>query len=193
MSTNGRAILTRAVHRREFPRLFPFWEGIIRRLRDYGAFVLTEHLMGVDGRTQGQKSNASRVLLVAITIWALAMIIPDLYRLIQPLGSFGFYANNDGLITDVQGPFPDKAASPAFQAGLRPGDRLDLAQMRCIPIHTLKCASALAALGGLRLVSAHRRAELVLAATPERPTRQVEIMAPASPVSRAAFAGLPLR
>jgi CheR methyltransferase, SAM binding domain len=28
------------------------------------------------------------------------------------------------------------ASSPAFQAGLRPGDRLDLAQMRCIPIST---------------------------------------------------------
>ena len=47
-----------------------------------------------------------RVLLVALTFWALAMIVPDLYRLYQPLGSFGFYANNDGIITDVQGPFP---------------------------------------------------------------------------------------
>ena len=114
--------------------------------------------------------SASRVLLVPFTIWALTMIIPDLYRLIQPLGSFGFYANNDGLVTDVQGPFPDEAASPAFQAGLRPGDRLDLEQMRCIPVHTLKCASALVALGSLRLVSDHRRAELVLAAT--RPARR---------------------
>jgi hypothetical protein len=31
--------------------------------------------MGVDGRMQGQKRNASRVLLVAFTIWTLAMII----------------------------------------------------------------------------------------------------------------------
>src|ERR1700730_1602895 len=106
MSTNGRAILTRAVHRREFPRLFPFWEGIIRRLRDYGAFVLTEHLMGVDGRMQGQKSNASRILLVAFTIWALAMIIPDLYRLVQPLGSFGFYAHHNGFFIYPHGSLP---------------------------------------------------------------------------------------
>src|SRR3984893_17413834 len=190
MSTNGRAILTRAVHRREFPRLFPFWEGIIRRLRDYGAFVLTEHLMGVDGRMQGQKSNASRILLVAFTIWALAMIIPDLYRLVQPLGSFGFYVNNDGFVTDVQGPFPDETASPAFQAGLQLGDRLDLAQMKCIPVHTLKCASALAALGGLRLVSDHRRAELVLAATSERPARQVDIVDKERPFSWWALAVL---
>jgi hypothetical protein len=39
---------------------------------------------------------------VAFTLWALAMIIPDFYRVYQPLGSFGFYANNDGIIIDVQ-------------------------------------------------------------------------------------------
>jgi hypothetical protein len=132
---------------------------------------------------QGRTNYASRILLVALTIWGLAMVIPDLYRLVQPLGSFGFYANNDGLITDVEGPFPDNTASPAFEAGLRPGDRLDLSQMRCIPVHTSKCANALAALGGLRLVSAQRRAEFVLAATPERPARQVEIIAKQRPVS----------
>ena len=132
---------------------------------------------------QAQRRSASRILLAAFTIWALAMIIPDLYRPVQPLGSFGFYADNDGLISDVRGPFSEEAASPAFQAGLRPGDRLDLAQMRCIPVHTLKCASALAALGGLRLVSAHRRAELALAATSERPARQVEILAKQRPFS----------
>jgi hypothetical protein len=77
-----------------------------------------------------------RVLLVALTFWALAMVVPDFYRLYRPLGSFGFYANNDGIITDVQGPFPEQTASPAFRAGLRAGDRLDLEQMRCIPIHT---------------------------------------------------------
>jgi hypothetical protein len=90
---------------------------------------------------QSQKRGVSRVLLVVFTIWALAMIVPDLYRLVHPLGSFGFYANNDGLVTHVKGPFQDETASPAFQAGLRAGDRLDLAQMRCIPLQTLKCAS----------------------------------------------------
>ena len=80
---------------------------------------------------------------MALTLWALAMIIPDFYRLYQPLGSFGFYANNDGIITDVQGPFHKQTDSPAFQAGLRAGDRLDLEQMRCIPISTLRCASAI--------------------------------------------------
>src|SRR5215475_2075537 len=122
-----------------------------------------------------------RALLVALALWALAMIIPDLYRVYQPLGSFGFYANNDGIVTDVQGPFLAQTDSPAFQAGLRSGDRLDLEQMRCIPISTLRCASAMAALGGFRLVTYQRRAELVIAATPDRPARKVDIVAKQRP------------
>src|SRR5262245_38654982 len=55
-----------------------------------------------------------RALLVALALWALAMIIPDFYRVYKPLGSFGFYANNDGIITDVQGPFLTQKDSPAF-------------------------------------------------------------------------------
>jgi hypothetical protein len=105
------------------------------------------------------------------------MVVPDFYRLYQPLGSFGFYANNDGIITDVQGPFSEQTASPAFRAGLRAGDRLDLEQMRCIPIRTLRCASAMAALGGFRLVANQRHAEFVIAAAPGRPAREVEITA----------------
>jgi hypothetical protein len=124
---------------------------------------------------------ARRVLLVALTFWALAMVVPDFYRLYQPLGSFGFYANNDGLITDTQGPFRDQTASPAFRAGLRAGDRLDLEQMRCIPINTLRCASAMAALGGFRLVTNQQRAQLVTATAPGRPARELDIVADQRP------------
>ena len=124
---------------------------------------------------------AGLTLLVVLTLWALAMVVPDFYRVYQPLGSFGFYANNDGIITDVQGPFLKQTDSPAFQAGLRAGDRLDLEQMRCIPVRTLRCASAMAALGGFRLVTNQRRAELVLAATPNRPAREVDIVAKQRP------------
>jgi hypothetical protein len=122
-----------------------------------------------------------RTFLVALTVWALAMIIPDFYRLYQPLGSFGFYANNDGIITDVQGPFLQRTDSPAFQAGLRAGDRLDLEQMRCTPISTLRCATAMAALGGFRLVTNQRHAELVMAAATDRPARVVDIVAKQRP------------
>jgi hypothetical protein len=137
----------------------------------------------VDRRTRGAGHRAGRILLLAITLWALAMVVPDLYRLVRPLGSFGFYSNNDGLVADVRGPFPDEASSPAFQAGLRPGDRLDLARMRCIPLGTLECASAMAALGGMRLVSNGQRAQLTLAASSEAPVRYVNIVAATRPYS----------
>ena len=130
---------------------------------------------------RGFRNILGRALLVALTVWALAMIVPDFYRLYQPLGSFGFYANNDGIITDVQGPFLQRPDSPAFQAGLRAGDRLDLEQMRCTLVNTLRCASAMAALGGFRLVTNQRRAELVMAATTDRPARVVDIIAKQRP------------
>jgi hypothetical protein len=130
---------------------------------------------------QGYGHIVGRVLVVALTFWALAMVVPDFYRLYQPLGSFGFYANNDGIITDIQGPFRDQNASPAFRAGLRVGDRLDLAQMRCIPIRTLRCASAMAALGGFRLVANEQPAELMLTAASGRAARQVDIVASQRP------------
>ena len=133
--------------------------------------------------TRGPGRRADRILLLVITVWALAMVVPDLYRLVRPLGSFGFYSNNDGLITDVRGPFPDEASSPAFQAGLRPGDRLDLAQTRCAPVSTPQCASAMAALGGMRLVSNGQRADLTLAANSQAPVRQVTIVAATRPYS----------
>ena len=50
---------------------------------------------------RSHRHTVGRALLVALTFWALAMIIPEFYRLYQPLGSFGFYANNDGIIIDV--------------------------------------------------------------------------------------------
>jgi len=138
--------------------------------------------MSVDARSGGL--FIGRIVLALFTLWALAMILPDLQRLHKPLGSFGFYANNDGVVTDVQGPFTDLTASPAFAAGLRPGDRLDLTQMRCIPIDTPQCASAMAALGGMRLVRDRERAELALVATPDRPARQIDIVAKLRPYNR---------
>ncbi len=34
----------------------------------------------------------SRILLIVLTLWGLAMIVPDLIRVVQPLGSLGFFA-----------------------------------------------------------------------------------------------------
>jgi hypothetical protein len=112
-----------------------------------------------------------RVLLVALMTWALGMILPDFKRLIEPLASFGFRIDNDGLVTDV------RAASPAFQAGLRSGDQLDLGQMRCRPLNTLMCSSAMAALGGMALVNEGQEASLLLVKTPNKSARQINLLA----------------
>jgi hypothetical protein len=134
----------------------------------------------------------SRLFLILLTIWGLTMVVPDLFRLTAPLGSFGLSANNDGLVTDVQGPFADRSASPAFQAGVRSGDRLDLAKMRCLPVQTLRCATLQAVLGGLQLVSDGRQGEFSLAVDAERPARQLEIVAAKVPVTWAVLAVLVL-
>ena len=125
-----------------------------------------------------------RVLLVVLTFYALAMIVPDLYRIVRPLGSFGLAANADGLVYDVRGPFTTEAGSPAWQGGIRPGDRLDLAGMRCIPVDTEICASMLTLWGGLNYVTPGRTATLLLAAAAEHVPRQVMLTARQRPPSR---------
>ncbi len=124
-----------------------------------------------------------RLLLILLTFWALAMVVPEFYRLVHPLGSFGLLVDGDGRIIDVQGPFPTEMESPACRTGLRPGDRLDLARMRCVPVDTLRCATALATLGKLQLVGDNRRGDLAMAATAQKPARQVEVVAGPTPFS----------
>jgi hypothetical protein len=124
-----------------------------------------------------------RILLVSLLAWALVMIVPDLWRVVQPLGSFGFYANNDGLIYNVTGPFDDQTASPAWNAGIREGDRLDLSKMRCFPYDAATCGSVLAALGGIQFVVPGRSTTIALASTPDRPVRQVYLVAEERPTN----------
>ena len=92
--------------------------------------------MLAEDRLMADRNGASlfgRVALLLLTFYALAMIAPDLLRVVRPLGSFGLATDGDGLIYDVQGPFASEEDSPAWRAGLRVGDRLDLAAMRCAP------------------------------------------------------------
>ena len=46
-----------------------------------------------------------RVVLLLLTIYALAMIAPGVLRVVRPLGSFGMAMDGGGRIYDVQGPF----------------------------------------------------------------------------------------
>ena len=123
----------------------------------------------------------SRLLLIALTLWGLVMIVPDLISVAQPLGSLGFFANNDGLIYDVTGPFDDEASSPAWRAGIRVGDRLDLKRMRCTLSEIARCGSSLAVLGGLEYVLPLRAVTIDLAAVEGRPARHVTLIAEQRP------------
>jgi hypothetical protein len=123
----------------------------------------------------------SRLLLIALTVWGLLMIVPDLFRVAQPLGSFGFYADNDGRIYDVAGPFEQEAESPAWQAGIRPGDRLDLSRLECGFKDLATCGYALAAFGGVEYVLPGREAVMPLAARHGQPAREVTLVAAQRP------------
>ena len=84
------------------------------------------------GRTEKRRIYArisGRILLVVFATWAMVVIGPDVKRVFVPLGSLGFYADNDGKIYDTSGPF-EEADSPAYKK-LHYGDRLDLKAMQC--------------------------------------------------------------
>ena len=118
-----------------------------------------------------------RTLLIVLVAWGLVMIVPDLWRVVQPLGSFGFYADNDGLIYNVTGPFDDQTESPAWKASIREGDRLDLSKMRCLPYDAATCGSVLSALGGIQFAVPGRSITIDLASTPDQAVRQVYLVA----------------
>jgi hypothetical protein len=119
-----------------------------------------------------------RVLLVLLTLYALGQIVPDFYRLVHPLASFGVSADDDGRIFDVRAPFETDEAPPAWRAGIRPGDRLDLVKMRCIPIDTEVCATMLALWAGFNYVLADTVGTVHLAVADDgRPARDLTLVA----------------
>jgi len=88
------------------------------------------------------------VVLAILLAWTLASMIPDFRRVVEPLGSVGFYANNDGLVYDDDGPFQDKQQAPGWRAGIREGDRIDLKAMACTNVGSAECGAILSVLGG---------------------------------------------
>jgi hypothetical protein len=85
--------------------------------------------------------------MILLAIWAVATILPDLYRVVAPLGSLGLSVDNDGLIFDVRHPFDSPQESPAARAGIAPGERLDLRQMHCKNPLSDTCTGTVAVLG----------------------------------------------
>ena len=124
-----------------------------------------------------------RALLLGLLLWALLMIVPDMARVVRPLGSFGFYANDDGLIYDVVGPFAHEAASPAWKAGLRQGDQLDLTAMRCLPYDREICGSILAAVGGVKYVVPGREITIALVPKVDQAAKRLTITSDVRPTN----------
>jgi hypothetical protein len=140
--------------------------------------------VGLNMRGADGAGLRSRTLLILLTMYALLMIVPDLGRIVRPLGSFGLATNGDGLIYDVRAPFALDADSPAWRAGIRAGDHLDLAAMRCIPLSTEVCGSMLALWGGLNYVMPGRPATLYIAGSAGHPARRIALVAVQRPRSR---------
>ena len=140
---------------------------------------------GTSMRVRQTRELAGNILLIGLTAWALLMISPDLYRVVDPLASAGFAADNDGRIYDVRGPFARQMDSPAWNAGLRVGDRIDLTAMRCTPPRGVACASLLSVLGGMGGVQLVRPGRvLTLAVLPaDGGARTMTVAAKRPPVS----------
>jgi hypothetical protein len=135
----------------------------------------------------GERTGASpfgRIAVLLLTIYAVAMIAPDVLRVIRPLGSFGFDMDGDGRIYDVRGPFESERDSPARRAGLRPGDRLDLAAMSCASVDSVGCASLLSQWGGVTYVMPGREATFIVASPTEGAGREVKLVAEPRPTNR---------
>src|SRR5271156_4106160 len=116
------------------------------------------------------------------------MIVPGLQRVIDSMGSFGLSLDNDGIVTSVVAPFQSAAESPAYAAGIVPGDRLDLKAMRCIPLDTPQCASLVAVLGGLGVTQSvvlHRHVTLTIQPSSGAPSKTVELQSVPAPLKSA--------
>ncbi len=126
-----------------------------------------------------------RLLLLVLTGWALTIILPALYRVAEPLSAFGLSVDNDGVIFSIVTPFASARDSPAARAGLVPGERLDLARMRCTAPESPACASLvtlLGGLGGLQYTRPGRRITLAILPPHAGPPRLVHLTAAPAPL-----------
>jgi hypothetical protein len=135
------------------------------------------------GRYESEKMTRQRLLLLVLLAWGLAMIVPEFARVVRSLGSFGFYADSNGLIYDVSGPFEKQEQSPAWKAGVREGDRIDFTRMRCIPYDRDVCAATISAVGGNEYVLPGTSATFALLPSAAQEAREVSLTADARPVN----------
>jgi len=88
---------------------------------------------------------AGKALVLILTLWGLAVIVPDFWRVFVTFGTIGIQANNDGVIyTDPN--------EPAASHGIKKGDRIDLRRMACPGALCGDLLSVLGGMGGLHYV-----------------------------------------
>jgi hypothetical protein len=80
------------------------------------------------------KTLITRGLVVILALWGLVVIVPDVARVFADYATLGFEADNDGVISAVDGP-------PASEAGL--------AQKDCIDLKRTALPDLLAVFGGM--------------------------------------------
>jgi hypothetical protein len=90
------------------------------------------------GRNRDQLSPWLKGLLILGLLWALLVIVPDFYRLYGQLGSFGFSADNSGVIYEISG-----------QPGLENNDHIPLQPGACWNPLSPSCRDFLAVFGGM--------------------------------------------
>jgi len=81
-------------------------------------------------------SAGGRALVLVLALWGAALIVPEFVRVASNYGTLGFEANNDGVITSVDGP---PATDPSVD--LHPGD--------CIALHQTELQDRLAVFGSM--------------------------------------------
>ena len=122
---------------------------------------------------------------MVLACWAWTFSVPELYRVANALASLGLTGNTDGVIVDVVTPFKTAAQSPAAQAGLQPGDKIDIRHMPCLPPDTKTCASLLSVmgdLGGLGYSLPHFQASFAILPK-SGPPRSVTLQAAPAPLN----------
>lgn len=92
----------------------------------------------------GQLTLLGKIVVLVLCVYGAVIIAPDFVRVVGPIGTLGFTADNDGFVGSV-----DRSVLDVRHSGLRTGDRVDLSQMNCFALDSQRCKDTLAMYGGL--------------------------------------------
>jgi len=126
----------------------------------------------------GRLTALGRAVVLVLCAWALLVVLPDTIRLVRPLGTLGFSADNDGVVSSVE------SGGPAERAGVRTGDRIALDRMSCLRSRA-ECKQLLfvfGGMGGLQFVPPGAKVSLWFRTPDQPPGATPKLHAPMTPV-----------